>query len=182
MNESGNKENRVGMQIADPNLVIKKKALKKWMNRHPKSPLEKIFKNNDLTSSGIRVTLPFWCPPAAKLLVVQKPHLDEVIEGPHGAPGFFPLLGHHLGPFLRVTLRHFYYVESFEQGVEWLRVLRKTTVEGRRQGAGMRLLGKEQGHNIRLFMTTDPPLPLPAFLGSGWFFRRLRRFSFQESS
>ena len=89
MNESGNKKNGVGMQIADPNLVIQKKALMKWMNRHPKPPLEKIFKNNDLTSSGIRVTLPFWLPPAAKLLVMQKPHLGEVIEGPRGALGFF---------------------------------------------------------------------------------------------
>jgi hypothetical protein len=39
MNESGNEQNGVGMQIADPNLVIKKKALKKRMNRHPKPPL-----------------------------------------------------------------------------------------------------------------------------------------------
>jgi len=59
MNESGNKKNGVGMQIANLNLIIKKKALKKQMNKHPKSPLERIFKNNDLTSSGIRVTLPF---------------------------------------------------------------------------------------------------------------------------
>jgi len=133
MNESGNKKNGVGMQIANPNLIITKKALKKRMNRHPKSPLEKIFKNNDLTSSRIQVTLPFLRPPATKLLVVQKPHLDEVIEGPHGALGFFPLLGHRLDPFLRVTLRHSYCAESFELGVEWLKVLRRAIAGGRRQ-------------------------------------------------
>jgi len=38
---------------------------------------------------------------------------------------------------------------------------------GRRQDAGMRLLGKEQGHNIGLFIKANPPLPLPAF----WFSR-----------
>jgi len=163
MNESGNKKNEVGMKIANPNLIIKKKALKKRMNRHPKSPLEKIFKNNDLTSSGIQVTLPFWCPPAAKLLVVQKPHLDEVIEGPRGALGFLPLLGHHLSPFLRVTLRYSYCAKSFELGVEWLKVLRRAIAGGRRQDTGMQLLGKEQGHNIGVYIVANPPFPLPVF-------------------
>ena len=88
------------------------------MNRNPKSPLEKIFKNNNLTGSGIWITFSFRCPPTAEFLVVQKPHLDEVVEGPRGASGFFPLLGHHLGPFLQVALCHFYYAESFELGVE----------------------------------------------------------------
>ena len=100
------------------------------MNWQPKSPLEKIFKNDILTSSGIWVTFPFWCPTAAELLVVQKPHLDEVIKGPRGAPRFLPFLGPHLGPFLRVALRHFFCAESFELGLEGLVVMRKTKAGG----------------------------------------------------
>ena len=118
VNEGCNKQNGVRVQITDPDLIIKKQPLKKQMDRHPKPPLEKIFKNNNLTSTGIRVTLPFWRPRAAKLLVMQKSHLDEVIEGPRGAPGFLPLLGHHVGPFLRVALRHFLCAKNFELGLE----------------------------------------------------------------
>ena len=129
LNEGCNKQNGVQVQIADPNLIIKKQPLKKRMDRHPKPLLEKIVKNNDLTSAGIRVTLPFRCSPAAKLLVVQKPHLDEVIEGPRGALRFLPLLGHHFGPLLRVTLSHFFCVESFELGLVGSVVMRKTKAE-----------------------------------------------------
>jgi len=35
---------------------------------------------------------------------MQQPHLDEVVEGPSGAPGLLPFFGHHLGPLLGVTL------------------------------------------------------------------------------
>ena len=49
MNESGDKEDRVGMQIANPNLVVKTKPLKKRMNRNPKSPLKEVFEHHDLT-------------------------------------------------------------------------------------------------------------------------------------
>jgi len=114
------------MQIANPNFIINKKALKKQMNRHPKSPLEKFFKNHNLTSTGIGVALSFRCSPAAELLVVQKPHLNEVVEGPLVAPRFLPFLGHHLGPVLCVALRHFFFAETFELGLKGLRVLRKT--------------------------------------------------------
>ena len=46
----------------------------------------------------------------------------------------------------------------------------------------MRLMGKEQGHNIGLFITANPPFPLPAFRGSGWFLRWQWRFGFQGLS
>jgi len=59
VNEGRHKQNRVRVQIADPDLIVKQQSLKIWMNCHPKSPLEKILKNDNLTSSGIRVTFPF---------------------------------------------------------------------------------------------------------------------------
>ena len=37
MNEGGDKENQVGMQIANPNLVVQTETLKERMNRNPKS-------------------------------------------------------------------------------------------------------------------------------------------------
>jgi hypothetical protein len=45
-------KDRVGMHIANPDLIVQTKALKERMNRNPKSPLEKIFKYNDVTGSG----------------------------------------------------------------------------------------------------------------------------------
>jgi len=52
MYKSGNEKNRVRVQVADPDLIVKKKALKERVNWNPKSPLEKIFENYDLT--GVR--------------------------------------------------------------------------------------------------------------------------------
>ena len=86
------------------------------MNWNPKPPLEKIFRNYDLTDVRVGVAFPFRCSLAAELLIVQESHLDEVIEGSCVAPGLLPFLGHHLGPFLGVALRHFLLVETFELG------------------------------------------------------------------
>jgi len=36
------------------------------------------------------------------------------------------------------------------------------------------------GGNVKLLYATTPPLPLPAFLGSGRAQRRTRRFGFQQ--
>ena len=49
MNESGDKEDQVGMQIANPNLVVKTEPLKKRMNRNPKSPPKEVLEHHDLT-------------------------------------------------------------------------------------------------------------------------------------
>ena len=54
MDKSGNQENRVWVQIANPNLIVEKQALKKQMNRNPKTPLKEAFENNNLTSSWVR--------------------------------------------------------------------------------------------------------------------------------
>ena len=54
MDKGGDKENRVRVQIANPDLIVKKKTLEKKMNRNPKSPLEKIFKNYYLTSGALQ--------------------------------------------------------------------------------------------------------------------------------
>jgi len=112
VNEGSHKKNQVWVQIANPDLVVKKQTLKKGMNRHPKAPLEEILKNYDLTNSGIRITFSLRRPPTAKLLVVQYPHLDEVVEGPGGAPGLLPFFCHHLGPLFGVALGHFLCKES----------------------------------------------------------------------
>ena len=70
VNEGRNEENGVRVQIADPDLIVEKKALKKRMDGNPKTPLEEILKNNNLTGAGVGVALPLWCPPAAELLVM----------------------------------------------------------------------------------------------------------------
>jgi hypothetical protein len=44
VDKNRNKENRVGMQIANPNLIIQTETLEEWMDRNPKTPLEEIFK------------------------------------------------------------------------------------------------------------------------------------------
>jgi len=49
MNEGGDKKNRVGMQIANPNLIIQAEPLKEMVHWNPKTPLEEIFKNHNLT-------------------------------------------------------------------------------------------------------------------------------------
>jgi len=40
------------VQIADPDLIVKKKTMEERVDRNPKAPLEKIFKNYDLTGTG----------------------------------------------------------------------------------------------------------------------------------
>ena len=49
MNEGGDKKNRVGILIANPNLVIQTEPLKERVHWNPKTPLEEIFKNHNLT-------------------------------------------------------------------------------------------------------------------------------------
>jgi hypothetical protein len=70
VDENRNKENRVGMQIADPNLVVQTETVEEWVNRNPKTPLEEIFKNDYLTRLGIGVAIATCWPPSSKLLVV----------------------------------------------------------------------------------------------------------------
>jgi hypothetical protein len=53
MDENRNKEDRVGMQIANSNLVIEAETLQKRMDRNPKTPLEKIFEDDYLTRLGL---------------------------------------------------------------------------------------------------------------------------------
>ena len=100
VNEGRDEENRVRVQVVEPDLVVKKKALEERMDRNPKAPLEEIFKNDNLTGTGVGVAFTFWRPPAAELLVIKQTHSDEVIEGPRATPGFLPLLRDQLGPFL----------------------------------------------------------------------------------
>jgi hypothetical protein len=59
------------MQIANPNLVKQAEPLEEQMDRNPKTPLEEIFKDNYLTSSGIVVAVTARCMPSGKLPVVE---------------------------------------------------------------------------------------------------------------
>jgi len=52
LNEGCNKQNGVQVQIADPNLIIKKQPLKKRMDRHPKPLLEKSSKTTISPARG----------------------------------------------------------------------------------------------------------------------------------
>ena len=106
MNESGDKEDRVGMQIANPNLVVKTEPLKKRMYRNPKSPFKEVFEHHDLTWLWIGVPLAFWRTPSCKLLVVEYSHGDEVFNGLLIASRFPPFLRHDSCFLLRITFRH----------------------------------------------------------------------------
>jgi hypothetical protein len=106
MDENRNKEDRVGMQIADPNLIIHAKTLQKRMDRNPKTPLEEIFEDNCLTRLGIGVAVTTCWPPSCKLLVVKHDQPDEVVDGRFGGLQLPPFLPHHFGPFHCLHLGH----------------------------------------------------------------------------
>ena len=73
MDEGGDKKNRVGMQIANPNLVVKTEPPKKRMYRNPKSSFKEIFEHNDLTWLWVGVPLALRRTPSCELLVVEHP-------------------------------------------------------------------------------------------------------------
>jgi hypothetical protein len=60
MDEHRDKKNRVGMQIANPNLVVQTQPLKKRMDWNPETPLKEVFKDNDLTRLGVGVAVVAW--------------------------------------------------------------------------------------------------------------------------
>jgi hypothetical protein len=84
VDENRNKENRVGMQIANPNLVIQTETLEERMDRNPKTSLEEIFKDNYLTRLGIGVAVAARWPPFSKLSVVKHAQADEVVDSRFG--------------------------------------------------------------------------------------------------
>ena len=81
MYESGDKEDRVGMQITNPNLIVKTEPLKKRMYRNPKSPFKEVFEHHDLTWLWIGVPLALRRTTSYELLIVEYPHGDEVFNG-----------------------------------------------------------------------------------------------------
>ena len=93
------------MQIANPNLVVKTKPLKKWMYRNSKSPFKEILEHHDLTWLWIGVPLTLRRVPSCELLVVEYPHGDEVFNGLLIAFRFPPFLRHDPCFFLRITFR-----------------------------------------------------------------------------
>ena len=81
MDEGGDKKNRVGMQITNPNLVIQTEPLKKRVHWNPKTPLEEILENHNLTWLWIGEAFSFWRTPSRECLVVEHSHGDEVFDG-----------------------------------------------------------------------------------------------------
>ena len=106
MNEGGDKENRVGMQIANPNLVVQTETLKERMYWNPKTPLKEVFEHHDLTWLRIGVPFALRCTPSCELLIVEYPHGDEVLNGLLVASRFPPLLRHDSCFLLSVTFHH----------------------------------------------------------------------------
>jgi hypothetical protein len=86
MDEGGDKKNRVGMQIANPNLVIQTEPLKERVHWNPKTPFEEILKNHNLTWLWIEAAFSFQRAPSCECLVVEYSHDDEVFDGLLVAP------------------------------------------------------------------------------------------------
>jgi len=84
MDEGRDEKNRVGMQIANPNLIVQAETLHKRMDRNPKTPLEEIFEDNYLTRLGIGVAIAARWMPSSKLPVVKHAQPDEVLDGRFG--------------------------------------------------------------------------------------------------
>ena len=104
------------MQIANPDLIVKEKTLKKRMNGNPKSPFEVILKNYDLTGTGVGVTLSLWCPPAAELLVVQEPHSDRSLRDLVVLRDFF----HSLAIISALFFKSLFAIEAVGQALNWV--------------------------------------------------------------
>ena len=81
MYKRGDKKDRVGMHIANPNIIVKIEPLKKWMYRNPKSSFKEVFEHHDLTWLWIGVPLALLRTPSCELLVVEYSHGDEVFNG-----------------------------------------------------------------------------------------------------
>ena len=107
MDEGGDEKNRVGMQIANPNLVVQAETLKERVHWNPKTPFEEIFENHDLTWLWIREAFSFRCAPSSEGLVVEHPHGDEVFDGLLVAPRLPPLLRYDSAFLLGVSPRHY---------------------------------------------------------------------------
>ena len=69
------------MQIANPNLVIQTEPLKERVHWNPKTLLEEIFENHNLTWLWIGVPLALRRAPSCEFLVVEHSHDDEVFDG-----------------------------------------------------------------------------------------------------
>ena len=106
MDEGGDKKNRVGMQIANPNLLIQAETLKERVHWNPKTPLEEILENHNLTWLWIGEAFSFRRTPSREYLVVEHSHGDEVLDGLLIAPRLPPFLRHDPTFLLGVSLRH----------------------------------------------------------------------------
>ena len=76
------------------------------MHWNPKTPLEEIFENHNLTWLWIGVPLALRHVPSYEFLVVEYSHDDEVFDGLLVASRLPPLLRHDSGFLLGVTFRH----------------------------------------------------------------------------
>ena len=117
MYRSGDKEDQVGMQIANPNLVVKTEPLKKRMHRNSKSLFKEIIEHYDLTWLWIGVPLALRRTPSCELLVVEYPHGDEVFNGLLVAFRLPPFFRHDPCFLLRITFCHFLLFSASDSGL-----------------------------------------------------------------
>jgi hypothetical protein len=115
MDEGRDEKNRVGMQIANPNLVVQAETLKERVYWNPKTPFEEIFENHDLTWLWIREAFSFRCAPSSEGFVVEHSHGDKVFDGVLVASRLPPLLRHDFAFLLGVFSRHY---AKFSKGVD----------------------------------------------------------------
>ena len=75
----------VWVQIANPNLIVEKQAVKKWMHRHPKTPLNEIFKDNDLTGDGshYRPIINYQLDPKGEEAIILYTHMHFITNKFH---------------------------------------------------------------------------------------------------
>ena len=106
MNEGGDKKNQVGMQIANPNLIIQTERLKERVHWNSKTPLEEILEHHNLTWLWVGEAFSFRRTPSRECLVVEHSHGDEVLDGLLIAPRLPPFLRHDPAFLLGISLRH----------------------------------------------------------------------------
>ena len=135
LDEGRDKENRVWMQIANPDLIVKEKTLKKRMNGNPKSPFELIFKNYDLTGVGVGVTLSGALQPPSSWLC-RSPILTRSLRDLMVLRDFF----HSLAIISALFFESLFAIIAVGKALSWeLRMLGMAKAGGS-NGKGRRLL------------------------------------------
>jgi hypothetical protein len=85
MDEVGNKQHRIRMQIANTDFIIIAEPLEEWMYKNTKSISEVFFKNNNFTSFRMWECLQIGCMPSHQFLGMKHTHPHQSLEAEWGA-------------------------------------------------------------------------------------------------